>query len=480
MTVKVKERHVSLSFVSGLEATEVLSRLAVAEAEETEDDVAQLTQWEGVLAFEGHPTSDKRFLMPGEITERELPLPIMAQIELAIGHDGAQLAARIDAVERMSPAKALQRGLLTEELRADLADDVIVVAGSGVFDSGEYGTEIARLVQEEFLLGISIDFAATEVILLDPETYEPVDEEDLDFEDLFFGDFLQGMKGEILGATLVPHPAFEGARVGVLTAGGMWRISQPAALTASAAGMAPLKPPKAWFSAPETDLPCPLTVTDDGRVYGHLATWGECHAGFTGVCKMAPRSPSAYKYFHLGEVVTDEGDRVAVGRITVGENGHAPLDYNADEAVRHYDDTGMVTAFVTARDGKRGIWLSGAVKSDAPAEKVRDMMANPPSGDWRSVNGSLELQGVLSVPIPGFPVPRSEARLVASASEEEIVALVATGYGDSPLGPRAITRRRGVLQARLEAMGVGRRKKRKKGYASREEQRKAAIEALES
>jgi hypothetical protein len=59
-----------------------------------------------------------------------------------------------------------------------------------------------------------------------------------------------------------------------------------------------------------------------------------------------------------------------------------------------------------------------------PAERIRDMRANPPSGDWRDG----ELVAVLSVPVPGFPIPRAEARLVASGAEEQVPVLIATGY----------------------------------------------------
>lgn len=286
--------------------------------------------------------------------------------------------------------------------------------------------------------------------------------DEVDWEAYLMGDieYLQAFEGTIMGATIVPHAAFEDARIDVVTAGGMMRVVRPETLTASAAGMAPIDPPREWFETRETDIPCPLTITDEGRIYGHLATWGECHAGFSGVCRMAPHSSSEYKFFHLGEIKTAEGDRVAVGKITVGRAGHAPIDLSAAEVIEHYDNTGCVVAFVKATDGRRGIWLSGAIRSDAPAEKVRDLMANPPSGDWRSVNGSLELQGVLSVVIPGFPVPRSEARIVASGASEEIVALVSSGYGDSPLSHREIRRRRGALSQRLETLGIKKKKKR--------------------
>jgi hypothetical protein len=147
---------------------------------------------------------------------------------------------------------------------------------------------------------------------------------------------------------------------------------------------------------------------------------------------------------------------VDIGRLMVGDKGHAPIGHARVEASRFYDKTGCVGAFVRAVDGKYGIWLAGVVRSDCPAEKVRDMVANPPSGDWRSEGGSLELVAALSVPVPGFPVPRYEYSLRASADDDvEVVSLVATGYVElnPPTYTREAARRKQVLVAKaLEAL----------------------------
>ena len=94
---------------------------------------------------------------------------------------------------------------------------------------------------------------------------------------------------------------------------------------------------------------------------------------------------------------------IPIGRLTY-DTDHAPLTAGLRAAARHYDNTGSVGGFVTARDGQHGIWLAGAVKSDLSREGVRDMRANPPSGDWRMMNRNLELIASLAVPVPGLPV----------------------------------------------------------------------------
>jgi hypothetical protein len=404
-----------------------------AEAEESEAEEEQGTPWQGPLAIEGLATSDGRYLMPGRIGERELPLTLMSQVETQPGHLGARVAGKITTIWR--------------EARPDLGDDAVAIMGSGVFDTGEDGVEAARLVDDEILTGVSIDFAIDEVFLLDPETKEEVSEEDIDFEKLFNGEYLTGMTGKIMGATLTPFPAFEDANMEIVEAASIDGVRHAViassfalnkALTAAAAGMAPLRPPKSWFHLVEPDHPVPLTITDEGQVYGHIATWGQCHTGMPGTCELAPKSKSNYAWFHLGEILTSENERVSVGKITVGRAGHAPLTLGMKGAIEHYDQTGTVAAFVRAQDGRHGIWVTGAIRSDCPEEKVRDLMANPPSGDWRFESGSLEMCGILSVVQAGFPVPRYEYAVVASAAEETVTSLVATGYSDEE--PVALSR----------------------------------------
>lgn len=191
-----------------------------------------------------------------------------------------------------------------------------------------------------------------------------------------------------------------------------------------AAAVAPLKPARALFEREEPDQLTPMTYEDGGAVYGHLAPWDVCHAGLSAgafsECVVAPRSATDYSRFHLGEIETAEGDRIAVGKIVLA-TGHAPMTADLTAATKHYDDTGSVGAFVRARNGRLGIWVSGVVRSDLSPEHLRDLRANSVSGDWRSVNRSLELVAALAVPVPGFPVPRSQLALSASG---EISAMI--------------------------------------------------------
>lgn len=422
-------------------------------------EMAVLPTWEGELAFQGMATSDGRVLMAGQITHRDLPLTLMFQYITAEGHMGAEACGKITQI--------------WEEPRPEMGEGVVAIMGSGEFSNDMMGPTAAASLTDEIVRHVSVDIAPSSRVVLNAATLQEVAEADIDVESILNGDYCVGIGGEIMGATIVPFSAFADAKlravpssdvvvasamsrsdddelhVTFVTSGASFKLV-PRSITASAAGMAPVAPPKDWFYSPEPEGKFPLTVMPDGRIMGHLATWDQCHHGFMNECVLAQPSRTNYSFFHVGQLLTAEGDYVDVGRIVVGEttaSGHASVQYRLAEATRHYDKTALVGAFVRAVDGKYGIWLSGVVRSDCPSERVRDMLANPPSGDWRSENGHLELIAALSVPVPGFPVPRYEYALTASADDMEVQTLIATGYYelDPPSFSRAEMRKRAVL-----------------------------------
>jgi hypothetical protein len=201
--------------------------------------------------------------------------------------------------------------------------------------------------------------------------------------------------------------------------------------------------PAAWFSDPGLDGPTPITVTEDGRVYGHLATWGTCHIGIQDTCVTAPPSQSQYGYFRTGVVLTDSGE-VPVGSLTM-DTGHAPLSARARAAAAHYDNTGAVVADVAAGEDAHGIWVAGALRPDLDAGQVARFRASALSGDWRNIQGHLELVGALAVNVPGFPIPRAA---FASDATEGQTSLVAAGIVE----PDPLARRRAAVLAEQRAM----------------------------
>lgn len=185
---------------------------------------------------------------------------------------------------------------------------------------------------------------------------------------------------------------------------------------------APITPPAQWFAPQPLDGPTPLTVTEDGQVFGHLATFDTCHIGYPGSCVRPPKSHTNYAHFNVGVIRTDDGADWPVGKITLG-TGHADPGKRVRAASEHYDNTGTAVAAVRAYEDKHGVVVAGALLPDVSDEQIAALRRSPLSGDWRQVGGNLELVAALAVNVPGFAIPRS----VAASADERPLSLVAAG-----------------------------------------------------
>jgi hypothetical protein len=378
---------------------------------------------------EGVETGDGRTFKRGAITVRELPLPLLWQIKTSDGHDGSVVVGRIDTMER--------------------TDDGIGNA-RGVFDIGPYGREVERMVRNGFIRGVSADLDRFEASEENPNDTadSKSDIEDLK-EDLkeeikksekIGGTKIKVDKARVMAVTIVPKPAFEECKIYIEEdtnssqqqeedmkpmADGVYvdQVDDLDAAALVACGMVassiPVVPPATWFADPKLSKPTPLTVDDNGRVYGHIAAWHVDHIGMSYGTK-PPRSRSRYAYFHTGVVRADDGSDYPVGQLTLA-GGHASLEASAAQAAKHYDDTGSAIADVHAGEDAHGIWVAGALRPSAQPEQIRALRASAPSGDWRPIKGSLELVAVCQVNVPGFPIARAR---VASG---QVYALVAAG-----------------------------------------------------
>lgn len=172
----------------------------------------------------------------------------------------------------------------------------------------------------------------------------------------------------------------------------------------------PAEPPADWFADPKLTGPTKIRVNDQGRVYGHIAPWGEPHASMPGVTP--PRDPYAGQYprFHRHPVRTSDGSRVRTGPLATG--GHADIAANLGGVIAHYDDPTYVVADVRAGEDEHGIWVSGALRPDASPFQVMMLDRYSISGDWRDG----ELVAACSVSVPGFHLDH----------DDEVVALAAS------------------------------------------------------
>ena len=408
-----------------------------------------VSQWRGVLTVEGTPTGDRREFAPDSVTWADPPVPLRWQ--------------KTDSHGGMPTNTVVNVGSITKIWR-----DGANIMGEGTFDLGgpeddDQHEAFRRMsANPPTLSGISID--ADDITDADIEYVFPdADDEESD-GDIFFLLFAEPEKmifhaARIRAATLVDIPAFVEAQIGLIPEGEEQTSTEDIAV---AAGTSPAllahawhdewRPPRSWFEDPKLGQYVPIMVAESGRVYGHAAPWGQCHVGYTNEC-ITPPFEDYHDYFLTGEIVCDDGQRLAVGQITA-DISHAPLPFSPSRAKEHYEDTKAVVADVHVGNDAHGIWVAGAIRPWAHTSRVAALRASGQvSPDWRRIGGKLRMIGMLTVNESGYTVPKARA-LVSSGM---IQSLVASGMvpvrpqqpSEEDLNKRALKLIREQLQARV-------------------------------
>lgn len=416
------------------------------------------TPWFGVIAQEGFITGDGRSLAVGSINFDALPLPLPFSAVLGAdegsGHKGSYVVGVIDSLER--------RPMTGEGAVAGAADIWATGRFTGV--AGAFAAEMAAQACADGMRGYSVsvdlDRVSFEIRMskdraaktleeiqdmlafFDSDWEPPTKPEDLGevnsdesvtvYSEEAGGYYFHVTSAELRSATMVrigamshgwvalgPPPTFievPAARDEDDTAEGMAADAEQAAAETSSepavlalAASSAWQPRSPWFDDPKLDGPTATVITDDGRIYGHLALHGSCHTSFRRKCVTPPKSSSAYAQFHKGSVITAEGETRAVGALVLG-GSHAPLHLSADEVRKWHDDASLLAAAVRVGEDAHGIWFAGAVMPDVTEAQVARLRASGVSGHW---NGQ-ELTIIHTVNSPGFPIPQQD-RVVARA-----------------------------------------------------------------
>jgi hypothetical protein len=305
--------------------------------------------------------------------------------------------------------------------------------GTGTFDLGsEAGREAARMCLNQTLRWNSVDLEIMASEYVEVSKDGGYANPGLDVIDILFDDdegdeitdwYTAVTEARIMKTTMVSTPAFPQCVMAPLDVAltipePMGTAPQVTPGLLASGGTVPDEPPAAWFEDPQLDNPTPLEVTDEGRVFGHLALWDTCHIGMEGVCVTPPQSQKSYAYFKTGRLKCAGGEQVSVGQITFN-TGHAPTTLKASDTTHHYDHTGSVAADITVGEDEFGIWFAGALRPGLTKEDIRAVRAAPLSGDWRQIGGNLELVAALAVNVPGFPI------VAAGQRQGEQVSLIA-------------------------------------------------------
>jgi hypothetical protein len=332
-----------------------------------------------VLARLGVPTGDGRIIDPAGGSSRDLPLPLLWQRFSDDGHGGSQVVARLETLR--------------------IADGM--VTGTGTMLESAPWEVIEQL--EAGVIGPSVDLDDVEYVM-DAEERIVV------------------TRWRVSGATLVAIPAFADVSLTLDPEPVEPMADAPVAadpdwLYASAAPRQ--LPPLEWFTKPDLSELTPLTISDTGRVFGHIGGADTCHVGLPG-CVTPPMGHSDYSHFHVGAQELAEGGFLPVGTLVAGPR-HADPQLAFRAAQEHYDDVDAAVAKVVAGEDEFGIWVAGWMLPSAKPEAVEVFKSSPVSGDWRWIGGQLELIAVCSVNTPGFPVPRARVAF-SSGAQRTLVA----------------------------------------------------------
>lgn len=347
------------------------------------------------------------------------PLPLMHQTDTDVGHFGATTAGYAD----------------TWELR-----------DGTVYPSGRfYDSEAGRTLRDQMLaarVGVSVD---------------PTEDVDVEFHCTEYDDDGWCMDGddvflayEIAGLTATPFPGFPNATIELGAASAAAPAMAAAGSRATQFTPPPMYPPRPWMTMPEPELgsellvvqddgglACPLTITDEGQVFGHVARDGQCHSGYLEECQIPPSSGRALSLstWRATPIVCDDGTEVIGGPLIAGMD-HPDLydEFNrlvpCATALAAYADSGSIWAQVTMTNGEFGTWFAGALMPNVTELQRRVLRGCQVSGDWREPRGApIDLIAALAVPIAGFGITR---QAIAASG------LVASGatIADRPLTPR--------------------------------------------
>lgn len=445
-------------------------------------------RWRGAITIENVQTGDGRVFAPGAIEWADLPLPLNWMSEGGSLHVDLSTTAPqigiIETIERVGDEiigegtiddatpegaeiiRRMDEGLAplgnrfpvsidpdnwdVEVIMTDAAeaDDVIMLMASG---RGPLDVSNVRAAL----------VAALRAAAGDPDPGpDGGDGGEVLFQDSVDEILERYLRLRIRGATLCDIAAFDGAFIELVAVGAedapAEAPAEPAAAVraqpVAAALSIPTAPPIDWFRMPEPEpgddrlvqqvdgsWAVPLTITDDGQVFSHIARRSQGHRGYSTYLP-PPTSATAYREFHTGVVVCEDGTEIPTGAMIVGCD-HATLELTIGEARDHYAHSGQGWADVRVIDGEYGPWACGALRPTVTENDLRVLRALSLSGDWRPEGGSLEMCSVLSVNVPGYPIAReamAASALVASGVPEvcrprarvadgQLVALVSAG-----------------------------------------------------
>lgn len=378
--------------------------------------------WAGIIAVEGTLTGDGRMIDRGALRWGSGPWPLQWSREDG-GHD-APVVGEVLSVWRDGD---LIRG--EGVLHDDSADAATAAAARRVvelLESGTVGVSIS-LDDEDAEIRVARDvweqWQAEMAAWMNGEVPEPEDPEtDSDgrviVERFAADDYVQVITdGRLREASIVNVAAFVETAVevapevavaaSIALVASLSRSDRAAAFADPRFGVSGDVDERLVWQPPQRPEEaggwgCPLTIDDDGRIYGHLALRNRCH-GSMAACTPPPEADRGdFSRFLIGEAVPG----VATGPIVldtihgVDERGRVRTDQN------WLADTGRAVADVTVGTDAHGTWCAGMLRPGLSEREEAALRGSTLSGEWHPFGGRLRLVGILAVNAPGYLVQR--------------------------------------------------------------------------
>lgn len=421
--------------------------VAIGDSVELFDAPAMLpgTPCWGVACVEGIPdgADPKRMWAPGSLVFAPTPFPFKFQPAEDEGHEGAVVSGRVDAIWR----------------------DGALIRWMGCMDSaGEYGAEAERLIQGDFMRGVSImadDVTEADIEYVYPPPPDPSAVLEVDGQPVAAVDPM-GVEcpepnmmimhhGRVRSITMVAEPAWVECTVSLgpspflpPMAPDVSPLAELDALAAQAEAPMPVAAPlvaagytinipelwpESWFAEPTPEMMSMVSsgavhITPEGRVWGLLAPARVGHRAFRAVGRdvQVPRGIDYSEWQNKACIVAgaDGGVyKINAGTVTFGCGHASPTDpRRADPnwAAEHYENSCSVAMRARVGENRYGTWFAGGLAHGLTAGSFEQIMGCALSGDWQGGR----LKAALLVPCEGFPVA------VTASVREKMGTLVAS------------------------------------------------------
>lgn len=359
---------------------------------------------EGVLAVEGDPTGDGRMIELGALRwEGVLPIPILFDRNDG-DHDGPTIGCIVE-MERRDNGVIWGVGYLSAS--DDPETQQLITRAVELLEEGAVGVSL-RFDDEDVEVRVKrslIEEAAVEEARADASEDELDEGEERIIVARYSADDVLYVFTDARARHLaiVDTAAFSDGHIQVTGAVAASAIvgdwSGRESWFHDPAFGDPMSDPRLRYDPDRGVWSCPPTLTDDGRVYGHITPQGICLRGRPDRCVTPP--DGNLEGFMRGRAPAAGGLRTGV--ICVG-GGHCGVGVGAEEATRFYDNTGRAVADVRVGKDKYGIWFAGMSRPGAQEADLYAFAASDVSGHWEYTrSGKMSLVGLPAVNVGGFP-----------------------------------------------------------------------------